>query len=376
MSGPRYSIIPAGAVTDETLEPRDLQVLCLLGRHIDDLGWCRRSQVKMAREIKCGRATLQRSLERLYEAGWVQKRRREANADEDTQPSLSFAYRVLLDRDDEIHPETDVSDDSDSLSELGEGGAHQRAPLPTSGHPGAHPGRARGAHTYVGTKNVPLQRPLLEPERDAGAGTRDGVARFIVDFETRWPTSVGDDRQRTAYAAAGLTDDERKAALDGIGPFLADLKRLKRSHVPAGWTYLEQKRWTLLATKAEADKPVSSTYGPETPEARAITTLHRIAGSTDFLRSVMRAPDGTVRHLKPVTPRLVALAQAMPREEWVTLDRQQAGAWEAFVEENLTLATRRRLSEGAMAPWPWPPNKDGGIYQEGEGAMATTGEQR
>jgi hypothetical protein len=361
MSGPRYSIIPAGAVTDETLEPRDLQVLCLLGRHIDDLGWCRRSQVKMAREIKCGRATLQRSLERLYEAGWVQKRRRELNADEDTQPSLSFAYRVLLDRDDEVV----AANDSESLSESEGKGAHQRAPLPTSGHPGAHVERARGAHTYVGTKNVPLQRPPLEPERDAGAGARDGVARFIVDFETRWPTSAADDRQRTAYAAAGLSDDERKAALDGIGPFLADLKRLKRAHVPAGWTYLEQKRWTLLATKAEAEKPVSSTYGPDTPEAKAITALHRIAGSTDFLRSVMRGPDGTVRHLKPITPRLVALAQAMPREEWVELDRQQAGAWEAFVEENLTLATRRRLSEGALAPWPWPPRKDGSIYVEG-----------
>ncbi|QDM32080.1 helix-turn-helix domain-containing protein [Tardiphaga sp. vice352] len=358
MSGPRYSIIPAGAVTDDTLEPRDLQVLCLLGRHTNDLGWCRRSQVKMAREIKCGRATLQRSLERLYESGWVQKRRREPSADEESQPSMSFDYRVMLDRDDEIA----FVDDKESVSESGEGGAHQRAPLPTSGHPGAHPERAPRAHTYVGTKNVPLQRPHLEPERDAGAGARDGVARFIVDFETRWPTSAADDRQRTAYAAAALSDDERKAALDGIGAFLADLKRLKRAHVPAGWTYLEQKRWTLLATKAEAEKPVSSTYGPDTPEAKAITALHRIAGSTDFLRSVMRAPDGTVRHLKPITPRLVALAQAMPREDWVELDRQQAGAWEAFVEENLTLATRRRLSEGALAPWPWPPNKDGGIY--------------
>jgi hypothetical protein len=372
MSGPRYSIIPAGAVTDDTLEPRDLQVLCLLGRHIDDLGWCRRSQVKMAREIKCGRATLQRSLERLYEAGWVQKRRRELNADEESQPSVSFAYRVMLDRDDEIV----VADDKDSLSELGEGGAHQRAPLPIDGHPGAHVERAPRAHTYVGTKNVPLQRPYLEHERDAGAGARDGVARFIVDFEMRWPTAAADDRQRVAYAAGGLTDEERKSALDGIGPFLEDLKRLKRTTVPAGWTYLEQKRWTLLATKAAADKPVSSTYPPDSIEAKAITTLHRIAGSVGFLHSVMRAADGSVRHLKPVTPRLVALSQAMRREDWVMLDRKQAGAWDAFVEENLMLATRHRLAEGAMAPWPWPPNKEGGIYTADQEAETHIGDER
>lgn len=31
----RYSIIPGMAVTDPNLEGRDLQVLCLLGRHTD-----------------------------------------------------------------------------------------------------------------------------------------------------------------------------------------------------------------------------------------------------------------------------------------------------------------------------------------------------
>lgn len=51
MSGPRLSIIPARAATDKALKPRDLQVLCVLGRHTDDLGWCRRSQVKMANEM-------------------------------------------------------------------------------------------------------------------------------------------------------------------------------------------------------------------------------------------------------------------------------------------------------------------------------------
>lgn len=358
MSGPRYSIIPAGAVTDDTLEPRDLQVLCLLGRHIDDLGWCRRSQVKMAREIKCGRATLQRSLERLYEAGWVQMRRREADADEGTQPSQSFAYRVILDRDDSMIQAS--ADDSESLSESGEGGAHQRAPLPTDGHPGAHPERARGAHTYVGTKNVPLQRPHLERERDARA--HDEVAKFISAFEQRWPTAASDDRQRTGYAAAALSDEERAAALEGIAPFLADLKRLKRDRVPAGWRYLEQKRWTLLAAKAEAEKPVNASFAPDTVEAKAITALHGLVGTLDFLRTVMRSPDGNIRHLKPVTARLLALAQAPSREQWTPTSRQQAAAWEAFIDENLVLGTRRRMAEGALAPWPWPPNKDGKIH--------------
>lgn len=74
MSGPRYSIIPADAVTDRRLEPVDLRVLCLLGRHTNDAGWCSRSQVKMARELGIGRATLQRGLKRLIECGYVEQR--------------------------------------------------------------------------------------------------------------------------------------------------------------------------------------------------------------------------------------------------------------------------------------------------------------
>jgi hypothetical protein len=101
MSSPRLSIIPAGAVTDRSLEPRDLQALCLLGRHTDKAGWCVRSQVRMSVELGCGRASLQRSLERLVEAGWVEKKRRDAQvAAEGGHVSSSYAYRVVLDRDD------------------------------------------------------------------------------------------------------------------------------------------------------------------------------------------------------------------------------------------------------------------------------------
>ena len=90
---PRLSIIPAGAVTDRSLEPRDLQVLCLLGRHTDKAGWCVRSQVKMASEIDCGRSSVQRSLERLYEAGWVEKRRRDTVVE--GRPDLPQGCRTL-----------------------------------------------------------------------------------------------------------------------------------------------------------------------------------------------------------------------------------------------------------------------------------------
>ena len=72
-AGPRFSVIPAGAILDPALKGQDLRVLCLLGRHTNDNGWCRRSQVKMAKQLDCSRSTVQTALRRLEDAGWVER---------------------------------------------------------------------------------------------------------------------------------------------------------------------------------------------------------------------------------------------------------------------------------------------------------------
>lgn len=365
MSGPRFSIIPAGAVTDRSLEPRDLQTLCLLGRHTDRLGWCVRSQVRMAQELDCSRSSVQRSLDRLYEAGWVEKKRRDlaVGAPDVGQPSSSYAYRVKLDRDDvafETVTRDAENEPDDSYAETAsEAGGCPPVGTPNAvpdGHPGAQPYVGTGAQPYVGTKNVPLERTPIERERDARA--KDRKARFLVSFEARWPTAAADDRQRTAYAADALTEDEHELALAGIGPFLENLKRFGRKNVPAGWRYLEEKRWTLLDTP-KSEGPSRSVFPRESLEANAIVVLHDIAGKSDFLRSVLRQPDGGISYLRPMTDRLRALAQAPPPNQWIALDHQQAGAWEGMLAEYVTVAMRHRLREGARAPWPWPPRKDG-----------------
>lgn len=99
----RYSKIPAAAITDPEIAPRDLQVLCLLGRHIDAEGWCRRSQVRMAEELHCGRATIQRALERLEGAGYVERvaeGRPGVDVESGGHPFASYAFRVVFRADD------------------------------------------------------------------------------------------------------------------------------------------------------------------------------------------------------------------------------------------------------------------------------------
>lgn len=123
---------------------------------------------------------------------------------------------------------------------------------------------------------------------------------------------------------------------------------------PAGWA-----QWLRYAPMdGSAPSPVGlGSYQLRSAEGRAIAALYEIVGKSDFFHAV-KAKGGQVYHANPVTPRVRALADAPPRAEWKLLDRQQAAAWDGFIAENIQLS-RSRLQEGAAAPWPWPPRKDG-----------------
>lgn len=196
MTDPRFSIIPAGAVLDARLEPRDLQVLCLFGRHIDRKGWCRRSQVQMAKEIGCARSTVQASIDRLVEAGWLQRR----PANDLHTPGVrdsAHEYRVVLDTPDE--PQDVVSTPAD-----------QSAPLPTQDrHPlpihGSAPmlttplNEKKEARTRLGGDQPlavvdgkvrlhcddPLFRQIAELKRKHPPTDRNGYWNFPVDLVER-----------------------------------------------------------------------------------------------------------------------------------------------------------------------------------------------
>jgi len=372
LSHPRLSITPAGAIFDQSLEPRDQHVLNLLGCYTDKAGWCRRSQVKMAKQLKCGRASIQRSLDRLVEAGWVEKKR-PPWSNPDGQPSNSYMYRVVLDRDDFVLPDGSEEDADEAEQSYAETASDETEcppvgtpPAQPDGHPGAQPCVGTGAQPYVGTKNDPLERPPLERERDARA--RDRSARFLAAFEQRWPTAAADDRQRVAYAAEGLTEEEQQAALVGIGPFLENLRKLGRKNTPAGWRYLEEKRWTLLAQQS-ATAAGPAIHPPGSVEARAIAVLHEIAGRRDAFFKFYRQRDGSVSCSWPITPQLLALGgpDVPPLDRWVNVDRNGGGSWEAMLKQFFddrveSRVIRTRMREGSRAPWNFAPSSTGKIY--------------
>jgi len=324
----------------------------------------------MAAELGCGRATLQRSLDRLYEAGWVEKRRRDFWRPEDSAPSSSYAYRVKLDRDDfdlksvarEVDDDLDESHaENAEVLENGQGVPAGGQGCPPMGR-GARPSAGTGAHAYAGTNNDPLERPLKTIERDAGARARDRKERFKADFRKRWPTAAVDDRSRTDYAAEALTAEEEKAALDGIAPFLEELKRQGRKTVPSGWRYLEDKRWTLLRQgegSAEGSPATSSSIEEASDAGRAVAALYAVAKARLFVHG------GRIVYPGGVTPQVLAFAGVgdKPIWQWIT-DRQQLAAWQAFLAAHVfgvrsPLLEQRGTETGFFAPHHWPPRVDG-----------------
>jgi DNA-binding transcriptional ArsR family regulator len=243
----RISVIPGGAVVDARLKAQDIRVLGLLGRHTNAEGWCRRSQVKMAAELGYSRGTVQGALHRLYEAGWVDKRlegRGAVGPNPNKQPFAAHSYCVLLDgarRSPETPQRNDAADDANE-----EAGANPELAR------GASPELARGANFRLAPLEQTPPNYSSELERDARA--REAKRRhFAREFRKRWPTAALDDQTKLDKAIEALPDNEIEPCLDGIAPFIDDLKKHGREHSPAGWRFINERRWTLLPPRAAAD---------------------------------------------------------------------------------------------------------------------------
>ncbi|MER8852994.1 helix-turn-helix domain-containing protein [Mesorhizobium australicum] len=226
---PRLSIIPADAVTDPLLEGRDLQVLALLGRHTDNRGWACRSQVKMAREISCGRATVQRSIARLVNAGYLEHREifRESGAD------AAHEYRVVLDRP-EVQADGEISH-HDERSRV----------VPTRGQ--GVPTRGQGVPTQGG-QGVPTHEraPMLTtPVKRKRESAREDEEEF-ERARRAWPSGFADSRDDALTAWLALSQEDRIEAASEIERFAATNKAIGRKMICGFVAYLREQRWTAL----------------------------------------------------------------------------------------------------------------------------------
>ena len=282
MSGPRLSIIPARAATDRALKPRDLQVLCVLGRHTDDLGWCRKSQVKMADEMGCARSTVFEAIERLVKAGYVERHVQT----EDNGRDSPHVYRVVLDP---IHPQVSAVVDVDDPCRLAGTPADISAPP-------AGPEAAPPAGPEPAPKNDPFRTTHQnERERARDRDAEKEVERWLRKVHPKWPSFVTDSAPKALTAALALSAEDRDAAADRLADYVSAAKVGGRTIICTFAVYLAERRWEKLpeATAATA-KPVSREirpFGPawSTMRFRALLAGHVDVGEPDVTRAKREA---------------------------------------------------------------------------------------
>lgn len=329
MSNARFSIIPAWAVVDPRLKGADLRVLGLLGSFTNKEGWCRRSQVKMADELSCGRSTVQASINRLCEIGIVEKRVVESPDGRDS----AHWYRVVLDRavSDALMAAWSDGDDeeNDPISP-----ASAVTPPATIVAPPAGPGMAPPATSGPAPINdsnltIPLNEGERARARDDGETKEDratipGTAEFRKRLQCflsghgyrqgEWPNwANGATIDWIMKHFAALPEPDRQAAEANRDAFL--LKSGKTNVMGAG-NYFKGRAWEILSDKdrragtpkSASDKPDNwaKAYGP----AHAAMLFRLLRSGPDHLH--LAPPNGGMwlaSRLKSAWPRLVAFWQ-------------------------------------------------------------------
>lgn len=211
-----------------------------------------------------------------------------------------------------------------------------------------------------------------------------GGAHAIDDLWDQFVRSWMDPIPRMVLARSAwdrIATERRPEALASARGYRAWLKAHPNPPTPqsaqsflrdaAGWA-----QW-LRYTPSGDGAPVSivGSYRVDSPEGLAIIAAYEIGGCQQALRSFM-IRNGVINYLKPITPRLRKLADApRDRDAWVVLSYEQAGSWEGFLREVVTVQTRNRLREGSRAPWSWPPGSDGKLYPSAAGPPKAMTEQ-
>lgn len=254
MSGPRYSIIPAAAVVDPRLEGRDLQVLALLGTHTNEDGWCRRSQVKMAEQLKCARSTVQAALRRLGEAEYVEVKtemRRDGG-------DASHWYRVRLDVTSEQSSAAGshaLYDDDTPCRQAGTPADRSAPPAGSGSAPPAAPGSApltKDSNDKDST--IPPKAPKGARETRANEDDEEGFGRFFEVWTSADPAQRFDNRGRAFAAWRSLTSSERAAAAmpATIAAVIAGQRRAKRTGLMDAARYLRDRAFERVETAPSA----------------------------------------------------------------------------------------------------------------------------
>lgn len=212
--------------------------------------------------------------------------------------------------------------------------------------------------------------PPNPPQAGGGPVVDVELEADIDEFARGYPAPITNlPRLRTTLAAMS-TPERRKVllAVQGYANFIRGLERKgQRRAVKDAHRWVKNGEWQGYHAQGERVEAQSrmQQVATDSPEGRALIVLHRIAGMARPFET-----GGKFLLTEPMLPAVLALADAPDHREWKLVpaeDRNRCGAWNELVERALPGKNRPVLintrnpggASGFMAPWDWPPRKDG-----------------
>lgn len=120
-------------------------------------------------------------------------------------------------------------------------------------------------------------------------------------------------------------------------------------------------QWLRYAPDAQGvAPPITAGYPRNSDEGRALINLHDACGTGEGFRKIFVSDVVSFRN--PITPQILAFADMPPREQWVAINHEGAGAWTRFARATSIIPIKRGFSERDAAPWIFPPSQTGKIY--------------
>jgi hypothetical protein len=374
------------------LEPRAKFVLVAIGDNARDDGVAWPSRDNIAKKSSQSRATVNRRLRILSELGVIQVKERFREDGTQTTDEIRLNLDLTPDdveerikarkKGDKTGDEADDDDDNEELGDAPEGGGCQADTLGVqSSNPGAAVVTGGGLHS-CDPQDEPSDEQEIPPNPPSGgvsAGDgplRKGDREAEAMREELWKRLLGAypgisamDQQAAREEFFQLALDDAEWAVSSAQPYGAECSKLrkppKNAHI-----WLRKAMFKNFPRGGPAPARPDS-YAADSPEGRAVLALHQV------VRKTIPTIAGRVTYRGEITPQLLAFAQARERSAWPWIEsseatRDQIAAWARFIETHVpgprgTLLETKGLGEamrsGIHAPWPWPPKKDGSIYQ-------------
>lgn len=365
-------------------------VLCMLTLYVNGDGVCFVSIPQLADDCELAGETIRRRLAWLEEVGalarraqWIDENGRRNGEGRGRRTSDEIVLLVDVDPE-EIEAQAKGNGDADPLPQTGSGDGAD--PIPQTGSNPVSP--------PVGTPLAPSLRrgpESSEPEHEDSpqppkmGGGQEVDQEFedqITQAQRAYPIPITNLPRFRIVWAAQARDIRPKilTAMRGFAAFIADCERRNKPRaVKDADRWVASGMWEGYVTTGEkADAAALITPVPVDSElGRAWSTIAKIAR--------LSAPFENHGHFilpRPLTPREVAFANAPPERDWIFIGAHNAheiAAWNEFMRESLSARARPELvqhrwqnkaigtASGFLAPWRWPPSKEGKIYNGGTG---------